>query len=647
MILQALYELAQVEGLSEDLDFQDLPVAWHIALKPDGTLLGIHPRWELITPDGKKKAVRTVPVERIPMRFGRTSGVASQFLVDNAQYVLGAAPPDKPGKPARLAQCREAFRASVEACAEATGDPAIQSVLLFLTDLAEGRQSVSWGDDWEANDLFSFVVYPDLDVPVHLMPAAVDYWRKQRAEGPNESENAPRCVVTGQPVPEPVLFPLIKRVPEGTPSGVGLVTFNFPAVESQGWKGNENAPVSRDAAESCATAMNRLLHPAFPDPKEPGNTLPERRYRLTSDTVVLFWAPRTANRELVDLFQKLINVEEDLETLAEADTDEPDSERKARQVSGAVLENFRRIWKGIPPDLDDETPFYMLTVTGQQGRAIVRDWQKTTVKQAFNNVAQFFGEHSIVRNAPPAKGKEHPPAFPIPILEKALAVRGDTTRLPKALASEIFLCAVMGYRFPKHVLLRALDRARSESGRDEWMDKQYKDARAALIKAYLIRNEKMEIKPEMDTDEKNSGYLLGRLLALLEKIQEEALGDVNATLVDRYFKRASTNPGQVFPRLLRVSMSHQRKIRRAEKWRGQFKARKELLDEILTAFRIDLKDTGDFRIPPINWSKITEQLPGNLQPEEQGLFLLGYHQQRHALSVWQKRPKEETADSED
>lgn len=623
MILQALYELAHVEGLSEDLDFQDLPVAWHIALKPDGTLLGIQPRWELVVPEGKKKSMRVVPVERIPMRFGRTSGVASQFLVDNAQYVFGAAPPDKPGKATRLTQCRDTFRASIAACADVTGDPAIQTVLLFLTDLAEEKQSVAWGEDWEANDLFSFVVYPDLDVPVQLMPAAMDYWRKQRAEGPNESENAPRCVVTGQPVPEPVLFPLIKRVPEGTPSGVGLVTFNFPAVESQGWKGNENAPVSRDAAESCATAMNRLLHPAFPDPKEPGNTLPERRYRLTSDTVVLFWAPRAATPELIDGFAQLLNVEQSPEIAEVLDGSDhaPNSEARIRQVPAAVIENFRRIWKGIPPDLDDDTPFYLLTITGQQGRAIVRDWNETTVKKAFENVARFFGQLSIARNGPSAKGQEHPPSFPIPVLEKALAVRGDTGRLPKALASELFLCAVMGYKFPKQILLRALDRARSESGRDEWMDKQYKDARAALIKAYLIRNEHMEIDPEMNTERKEPAFILGRLLALLERAQTEALGDINTTLVDRYFKRAMTTPSLVFRHLLATNQSHLKKLKRDST--GLYVVRKREIDALMDS--------------------LEDGIPRSLSVEAQGLFLLGYHQQRHAL--WQKRPKEEVAEA--
>lgn len=625
MILQALYELAQVEGLSEDLDFQDLPVAWHIALKPDGTLLGIQPRWELVVPEGKKKAVRVVPVERVPARIPGRAGlvIRPDFLVDNAQYVLGLTPPNKEVKPDRIAQCRDAFRAFVETCAEATGDPSINAVLRFLADMADEKQSVTWGDDWEANDLFSFVVYPELDVPVQLLSAAQSFWKSQRAKTVGASQADARCLVTGKPVQGKILFPLIKKVPEGTPSGVSLVSFNFPAVESQGWKGNENAPVSRDAAESCATAMNRLLHPAFPDPKEPGNTLPERRYRLTSDTVVLFWAPRTANPDLVDLFQKLVNVEEDVEAEPDpqVDSDGLDTERKARRVSGAVLENFRRIWKGIPPALDDETPFYLLTITGQQGRAIVRDWQQTTVQQAFNNVARFFGELDIVRNGPPAKGKEHPPAFPIPILEKALAVRGDTARLPKSLASEIFLCAVMGYRFPKHVLLRALDRARSESGRNEWMDKQYKDARAALIKAYLIRNEHMEIEHDMDTERKDPAFILGRLLALLERAQTEALGDINTTVVDRYFKRAMTTPSLVFRHLLSTNQSHLKKLKRDNT--GLYIVRKREIDALM--------------------DRLEGGIPRSLNLEDQGLFLLGYHQQRHAL--WQRRPKDDVAEA--
>ncbi len=51
-------------------------------------------------------------------------------------------------------------------------------------------------------------------------------------------------------------------------------------------------------------------------------------------------------------------------------------------------------------------------------------------------------------------------------------------------------------------------------------------------------------------------YLLGRLFAVLEKAQQDAIGDVNASIKDRYFTSACASPASVFPILLRLSQHH-------------------------------------------------------------------------------------------
>jgi len=119
----------------------------------------------------------------------------------------------------------------------------------------------------------------------------------------------------------------------------------------------------------------------------------------------------------------------------------------------------------------------------------------------------------------------------------------------------------------------------------------------------------------MDPSNSNTGYLLGRLMALLEKLQRDGLGDVNATIVDRYFKRAATTPQSVFSHLLKGANSHQKKLKKAKPRAAGFYRREidALLDKLSP-------DSG---------------LPMRLSLEDQALFLLGYHHQRHAL--WTKR----------
>ncbi len=58
----------------------------------------------------------------------------------------------------------------------------------------------------------------------------------------------------------------------------------------------------------------------------------------------------------------------------------------------------------------------------------------------------------------------------------------------------------------------------------------------------------------LDRNNVNVGYRLGRLFAVLEKIQEEARSGINATIGDRFYGAASTSQS-VFPRLLKLKIT--------------------------------------------------------------------------------------------
>ena len=67
----------------------------------------------------------------------------------------------------------------------------------------------------------------------------------------------------------------------------------------------------------------------------------------------------------------------------------------------------------------------------------------------------------------------------------------------------------------------------------------------------------------MYLDEKSTkpAYVLGRTFAILEMIQKNALGDgINATIKDKYFASACSNPSLVFPNLLKLAQHHLAKI---------------------------------------------------------------------------------------
>lgn len=608
MILEALFDLAQQEGLMSDPDYEPKPVAWLVRVDEMGRIVGVESTHH--TPDvlETKKAIRPVPkIFSVPREPGaaRTSAARAMFLFDKCEYALGMDPTPEPQKrrqPEQLVARFALFRQRVKACADATGDEGVAAVSKALESLAAGETSVVIPGDCAPNELFGFVFAPDVDRLVHERPKVRAYWKLQRAQPVDAVAIRSRCIVTGELVSGAKSFPLLKRVPGGTTSGIALVSFNSPAFESHGWKGNENATISRDASEVCATALNRLLHPAYPDPR-PGRrdrTLPRRHVRLSADTVVCYWSPESSPSGFLD----------HLATLMEGND--------AEQVG----ELHRAVLSGRAVRIDDPARFCALTITGTQGRAVVRDWFESTVADVAENVRQHFLDLAIVRNTPPPKGKKLPAQLPLRSLLGALAPFGDREQIPAALATQFVHAALRGTPYPFAILQRALERARAEFMRSEWADLERRDARAALIKAVLRRNTPLgRITEAMDPTNTNPGYLLGRLMAVIERLQQAAMGDdVNASVVDRYFASASAAPRAVFVRLLKNARHHARKAKDEPKTSSTARWLESMLDEI--TFQFDPNRNG---------------FPVYLDLVQQGLFVLGYHQQRH----WLWMPKEE------
>jgi CRISPR-associated protein Csd1 len=124
----------------------------------------------------------------------------------------------------------------------------------------------------------------------------------------------------------------------------------------------------------------------------------------------------------------------------------------------------------------------------------------------------------------------------------------------------------------------------------------------------------------MDLNNTQPGYLLGRLMAVIEKMQATALGsEINASVVDKYFGAASATPGAVFPRLLKNFRHHARKAKDG--------------DKAAVGWAVRLEKESDRLLEPL------QGFPSFLPLDQQGLFVLGYHHQRH--SFFQSREERE------
>lgn len=612
MILEALYKLAAREQLIADPDFEYKPVAWLVRVGAGGTLIGIEGTRTSAAP-GIGRRSRVLPKSySIPRQPIRTSGDRAFFLCDKAEYVLGLDPqPDESKKrPHKKLRSRSRlFLDEVVRCAEATRDPAIQAIADLLDAIAQNRVVVELPEGCQTNDLFAFIYAPDLDALVHERDNVRAYWKALRVMN-SDKDTRSRCVVTGEPVGEAPNFPQLKGVPGGSSSGIALVSFNSPAFESYGLAGNDNAPISRSAAEVSATALNRLI---ASDPIVGGRHLPRRNIVISDDTIVCFWGDDDAADDFLDPLASLIMV------------DDPNK----------VGDLYRSLWRGISIQLRDTSAFYALTLSGTQGRAIVRDWFVSSVADVSRHLANHFADLLMVPIRSPAEGKELPPHLPLNRLLGSLAPPGRNSSTPPQLAAQFVSAALRGTDYPFSILQRALERTRAEisklndDGVEGWRARERHDGRAALIKAVLRRTMHLkDLGQRMDPANKSPGYLLGRLMAVIERLQQVALGDVNTGVVDRYFSAASATPRAVFIRLLKNARHHARKALDEPKTAGTARWLERQIDEVAAPF--DPQQNG---------------FPAHLDLQQQGLFVLGYHQQRHWL--WQSKDERGAATSND
>jgi CRISPR-associated protein Csd1 len=159
--------------------------------------------------------------------------------------------------------------------------------------------------------------------------------------------------------------------------------------------------------------------------------------------------------------------------------------------------------------------------------------------------------------------------------------------------------ALKGGPVPESVLAACLGRLRVE-GSDG-----FRPARMALIKLTLLRRD-VHVTATLNEEETHPAYVCGELLAVFEQIQYAALGDVNATVTDKFFGTFSAAPAVVLGRLYANAQNHLRKLRGDKP--GAYVSLDRLLTEVST--------------------KLAAPPQGQLSLHDQGRFALGYYHQK-------------------
>ena len=384
----------------------------------------------------------------------------------------------------------------------------------------------------------------------------------------------------------------------GHTAGDAFLCFDKDAFQSFGLKKSANAPVSENAMSAVNAALGELIANA----------------PVLGNAKMLHWYSETIPPD-EDVFSALV------EGLGQDESDEPEdaAAADARSQEQSAMRGARTLLnaveQGVSPTALSAT-YYILPLSGANGRMMVRGWYQGSYESLCRNVSQWFEDLRIVTWD--GNGRTNPPKF------KALGIRllkpgGNPQKVWSRMDDELpnllgrlFNSAVQGTPIPDEVANRALRWIRSaivQSDDDGKSKFEYETLAFQLLKAWLCRKQRTKgVVTMQEENERNPGvaYCCGQLMATYVALQKAAI-DINVGVAQRYYTAASNSPAFVVGKLSQLSQYYLGKLDG-----GLAVYFEKKLSEIYCTI-------GDRTIPTV------------MNAEQQTKFALGYYQQRAAL----------------
>jgi len=562
MILQSLYNhydrLSKEHNVPE-FGFSIEKVGFILEIDENGNFIQEH---DIRVGEGIKARPKLMEIPYSNKVNVRAVNIQPNFMVDKASYLLGN---DKKTKPLRLPECHTAFIKLLKEVLIGVEDEGAKAVIAFYKNWNphEAHKILKYWEDISSDKagFIAFKLSNELQY-IHLRPKIRNAWQSYLSN--EKSKLQGQCLLSGaEDIDLQQLHAQFKGISGGQSSGKSLVSFNIESSESYGKVQSFNAPVSIQSEFKSSTALKSLIHS-------------EKQHLYIGETYTVFWTERESPIE--GMFGMML--------------DTKDSEISDNAELRQALESVR---EGKPlAGIDQEIKFFILGLSPNAARLAVRFWYVCSVGQLEEKIGQHFRDLQI------QKSRDTDPEFPgIWRLLRETVNQNASDKSPQPLLAGAVLRSILdGTIYPQALQNAVISRIRA--------DQEINYVRAAILKAILVRKyrlnkQRMEVSMALDTENKNPAYLLGRLFAVLEKAQQDALGaNINATIKDRFFGSASATPKTVFPQLLRLAQHH---IEKAE----YGKIRDKQIEEIVCKL-------NDF--------------PAHLSLDEQGLFAIGYYHQR-------------------
>lgn len=475
--------------------------------------------------------------------------------------------------------------------------------------------------------------------PIVEIPKVQEWWREFRQQFARHGAAESLCLITGERTTPVATLPLITGFQEvGGNGSLPLFCFDKAAFRSYGLKQSANAPVSAESIDAVKAALDHLMSSETLSP-----TLAGMRFVHWFDCYVpaecdpmqqaLDGDPKNQGTEQQTEDDDGYDDDEEFDETVEAPSN-PDAERDIPAKRLVSIESGEAA-TAIPAS----TQYYILLLSGVKGRARIHSYDHGNYGELEKNIQQWRNDLQMVDLGGTGFTKINSlKAMMIRLKPKQKSKKSETKkeffeRMRKELSGitpAVLHAILTDSMLPDSVAVRALRYIRNQMASASEEDKHAPVPNAMCcqwLKVWLIRkNNRKEgvIEAMYQAENTNVAYRCGAWVAVYASMQQFAMRDVQAGIVQRYYASACQMPALVLGQLSILSVPHQDKIK------GDYlKMYLEMLDKVTC-------DIGE--------------IPTMLNLEQQAYFALGYRQMtaelNRRLNEMRKVKKEQKAAAE-
>lgn len=585
MIIQALKEYYDRKASDPDSDiapegFERKGLPFLIVINEEGEFINLEDTRETVN---GRLTEKVFLLPRSVTRSGSKAYEKTYLLWDHIGYVLGLPISDK-----KSALQHQTWLDMLNTLpSELTADKGVAAMRKFY-EKGENKKVIAYPEIQECLRInfcnMAFRLAMDVPVPCrdkvreYVTAAISGSYEPDSEEDAKAGDVTGTCMVTGE---EGVISRIHGRTPinKDTKSLIGIQKKS--GYDSYGKEQAYNAPIIKSTEFAYVTALNTLLKSKT------------QRMQI-GDAVTVFWSERESSFENDFSF-----------FFKEPEKDNPDS------GTGKIQALYKSVHSGVYERDDGSMRFCVLGLSPNSARISVRFWKTGTISEFASKIKEYFDDFTIIK--PPGE----PEYYSVWKVLVNIAVQDRSENIPPNIAGDFYRSILDGIPYPASLLNAVICRIRSD------VKRRVTPVRAALIKAYLNRYYRYypnkffkEVTMGLDVNQPSKGYQLGRLFAVLEKIQEEANPGINATIRERFYGAACASPVTAFTNLLRLKNHHLAKMENP----GRCIYFERLLGEII----------GNI-----------DAFPAHLDLHEQGRFAIGYYHQRQAFyTKKEEKPQE-------